>query len=70
MVRWIDAYTAHRTDLMTVKRELGTVAHCKTYGKVVHKDKRFTVVLQHTVDNCGENNDYFIIPTSLIKRGK
>jgi hypothetical protein len=69
MVRWRDAYTFTKSNLKQVVGELGKTAMCKTHGRVVHKDKTYTVVEQHTA-SVEYGNDYFIIPTALIIRKK
>ena len=65
-VKWIDAYTAHRTSLEEVKKELGKIAICTTYGKKIYSDDRFVILEQHTATHTKDNSDYFIIPKALI----
>lgn len=66
MIKWRDAYTSTKNNLKQVIKDLNRTALCKTHGKVVYKDKMYTVLLQHEVKGCAEGNDYFIIPTALI----
>ena len=65
---WRDAYTTCKTTLNEVKGEFGEIALCTTHGKVVYQDKTYTV-LQYNFASHGQG-DYFVIPTSLIMKGK
>lgn len=64
MIKWRDAYTYTKTTLPEVRKDLGQTAICSTHGKVVHKDDTYTIIEYHKSSH--NQNDYFVIPTSLI----
>ncbi len=62
-VKWEDACNYASVSLEEcIEKEPEIV---ETYGKIVHADKEYTIVMTHNAG--GETNDYIRIPTSLIR---